>query len=120
VSIPISQPPLILCIIEGSAGTQGLRFLFDRPFVSAFVSTDYARSWESREAWGPHLLRFQMFETCVRDQGSQILHAAPPGVKARSPALAFLLALEIGNNQSPPWLKHPGDFSKPLTFEGSR
>src|SRR6266568_347958 len=81
---------------------------------------DYACSWKSREAWGLHLLRFQIFETGVRDHGSQILYAAPSGVKSRSPALAFLLALEIGNNQSPPWLEHPGDFRESLTFEARR
>src|SRR6266581_4007154 len=81
---------------------------------------DYACSWKSREAWGLHLLRFQIFETGVRDHGSQILYAAPPGVKARSPALAFLLALEIGDNQSPLWLEHPGDFSESLAFEARR
>jgi hypothetical protein len=31
------------------------------------------------------------------------LNAAPSGVKVCSLALAFLLALEIGNNQSPSW-----------------
>ena len=67
----------------------GLRLLFDRTFVLAFVCTDYACSWESREAWGPHLLRFQMVETGFRDSGSQIVHAAPPGVKARSLAMAI-------------------------------
>src|SRR5947209_1441237 len=86
----------------------------------AFVRMDYACSWKSREARGLHLLRFQMVETGVRDHASQVLHAAPPGVKACGPALAFLLALEIRNNQSPPWLEHPGDFSESLTLEGSR
>src|SRR5258708_36424079 len=81
---------------------------------------DAACAWKSRTAGGLHLLRFQLCETGARDHGGQLLHAAPPGVKARSPALAFLLALEIGNNQSPPWLEHPGDFSESLTFEGSR
>ncbi len=61
-----------------------------------------------------------MFETGVRDQGSQILHTAPPGVKSRSLALAFLLALEIGNDQAPPWFEHTGDFSESLTFEAIR
>ena len=75
-----------------------------RTFVLAFVCPDKACSWESREAWGPHLLRFQLLETGFFDEGSQILHAAPPGVKSRSLALAFLLALKIGNDQAPPGL----------------
>ena len=94
--------------------------LLTRPFVLAFVCTDDACSWESREAWEPHLLRFQIFETGVRDHGSQILHAAPPGVKARSLARSVLLALEIGNDQAPPWFEHAGDFREALTLEGSR
>jgi hypothetical protein len=61
-----------------------------------------------------------MFETRTRDHGSQILHAAPPGMKARSLALAFFLGLEIGNDHSSPLFEHPGDFSQSLAFEGSR
>jgi hypothetical protein len=75
--------------------------LFVRTFVLAFVGQDYACSWESREAWEPHLLRFHPLEAGVRDQGDQILDTAPPGVKARSQARSFLLALEIGNDQAP-------------------
>src|SRR5260370_32896398 len=85
--------------------------LLTRPFVLAFVCTDDACSWESREAWEPHLLRFKIFETGVRDHGSQLLHAAPPGVKSRSLARSFLLALEIGNDQASPWFEHPTNFS---------
>src|SRR5712692_5029076 len=90
------------------------------PIVSAFVCPDKACSWESREAWGPHLLRFHPLETGVRDQGDQILDAAPPGVKARRSTLAVLLAREIGNDQASPWFEHPGDFSESLTFEALR
>src|SRR5260221_11784732 len=61
-----------------------------------------------------------MFETGLLDEGSQILKAAPPGVKARSLARSFLLALEIGNDQAPPWFEHPGDFRESLTFEARR
>ena len=107
-------------IIEGSAGEGGLRFLFDRPFVLAFVRPDKACSWEGREAWEPHLLRFQMFETGVLDEGSQILHAAPPGVKSRSLTLAFLLALKIGNDQAPSWFEYASDFRESLTLEALR
>src|SRR5712692_7690611 len=88
--------------------------------VSVFVCTDKACSWESREAWGLHLLRFHLRETGVRDEGCQILHAAPPGVKSRSLTLAFLLVLEIGNDQASPWFEHTGDFSESLTLEASR
>ncbi len=48
------------------------------------------------------------------------MHAASPGVKSHGLALAFLLALEIGNDQAPPWFEHPGDFSESPTFEASR
>ncbi len=65
-----------------------------RTFVLAFVCPDKACSWESREAWGPHLLHFQLIETGVLDHGSQILYAAPPGVKARSLASPFLFVRE--------------------------
>src|SRR5205809_7569148 len=68
--------------------------------ASAFVCTDKACSWESREAWGLHFLRFQMFETSVRDYGSQILHAAPPGVKSRSPAALRYRHPRLGTHQS--------------------
>src|SRR6266700_828353 len=88
--------------------------------VSAFVCTDKANSWESREAWGLHLLRFHLLETSVRDDGSQILYAAPSGMKARSLTRSFLLVLEISVDQSPPRFEHTGDFSESLTFEGSR
>ncbi len=33
--------------------------------VSAFVCTDKACPWESREAWGPHLLGFRLVETSL-------------------------------------------------------
>src|SRR5713226_3988468 len=58
--------------------------LFDRPFILAFVCPDKACTWESREARRPHLLRFYLRETGLLDEDSQILRAAPPGVKARS------------------------------------
>ena len=105
-----------------SRGAKSIQGLAPRLYalVSVFVCTDKACSWESRESWEPHLLRFQLFETGVLGEGSQILHAAPPGVKARSPALAFLLALEIGNDQAPPWFEHTGDFRESLTFEALR
>src|SRR5207244_6244428 len=45
---------------------------------------------------------------------------APPGVKAHSLARSVLLALEIGNDQAPPWFEYTGDFRKALTLEGSR
>src|SRR6266571_8692379 len=61
-----------------------------------------------------------MFETGLLDEGSQILKAAPPGVKSRSLARSFLLALEIGNDQTPPWFEHTSDFSESLTLEASR
>src|SRR3989440_4052373 len=41
-------------------------------------------------------------------------------MKSRSLALAFLLALEIGNDQAPPWFEHTSDFSESLTFEATR
>src|SRR5206468_6711439 len=44
----------------------------------------------------------------------------PPGVKSRSLALAFLLVLEIGDDQAPPWFEYTSDFSESLTFEGIR
>src|SRR5260370_20695350 len=88
--------------------------------VSVFVCMDKACSWESREAWGLHLLRFHLRETVVRDAGCQILHSAPPGVKSRSLTLAFLLVLEIGNDQASPCFEHTGDFSESLTLEASR
>src|SRR6266478_1635643 len=90
-----------------------------RTFVLAFVCPDKACSWESREAWGPHLLYFHLIETGVLDHGSQILYAAPPGVKARSLASPFLFVREIGNDQAPPWFEHPGNFREPLAFEAS-
>src|SRR5260370_33652034 len=61
-----------------------------------------------------------MVESCVRDHSSQFLHAAPPGVKSRSLARSVLLALEIGNDQAPPWFEHTSDFSESLTFEARR
>src|SRR5260370_4132843 len=61
-----------------------------------------------------------MFETSLRDYGRQILHAASPGVKARSLACSFLLALESGNDQASPWFEHTSDFSESLTFEATR
>ena len=76
----------------------------NRPSVLGFARADKACSWESREAWGLHLLRFHLGETSVRDQGSQFLQAAPPGMKARRLAPAILLAREIGNDQAPPGL----------------
>src|SRR5260370_25277238 len=70
--------------------------------VSVFVCTDKACSWESREAWGLHLLRFHLRETGVLDEGCQLLPPAPPGAKSRSLALAFLLLLQIDNDQASP------------------
>src|SRR5260370_2672961 len=61
-----------------------------------------------------------MVESGVRNHSRQFLHAAPPGVKSRSLARSVLLALEIGNNQAPPWFEHTGDFSESLTFEAIR
>jgi len=61
-----------------------------------------------------------MLETGIRDYGGQILHAAPPGVKSRSLARSFLLALEIGNDQAPPGFEHTDDFRESLTLEISR
>src|SRR5437667_12713162 len=82
--------------------------------------TDQGCSWECGKAWRLHLFRFHQLETGVLDEGDQVLYATPPSVKARSPTLAFLLALEIGYNQSPPWLEYPGDFCESLTFEARR
>src|SRR5258708_10741265 len=95
-------------------------FLFKYALVSAFVCTDYACPWESREAWGLHLLYFQMFKTSLLDEGCQILHAASPSVKARSLACSFLLALEIGNDQATSWFEHTSDFRESLTLEARR
>src|SRR5262249_39834700 len=95
--------------------------LFAKPSTQklqlAFVCMDYACIWKNREACGPHLLRFQMFETSVREHDSQIANATPPCMKARSLALAFLLGLEIGNDQVSPWFEHTSDFSESLTLE---
>src|SRR6266568_5636155 len=103
------------CSLERSSSS-----LLTRTFLWALVCTDDARSWESREACGPHLLRFQLGEPGVRDQGSQVVQAASPGVKARRLARSVLLAREIGNDQAPPWFEHPGDFRESLTFEARR
>src|SRR5215208_308590 len=91
--------------------------LFDRKFVLAFVCPDKACSWESRESWEVHLLHFHLWETGVLYEGCQILNATSPSVKSRSLALAFLLTLEIGNDQAPPWFEHAGDFQESLTLE---
>src|SRR5262249_10852048 len=85
--------------------------------LSVFVCPDKACSWESRESWRPHLLRFYWCETSVRDQGNQFVQAAASGVKARSLAHSFLLALEIGNHQPPASFEHTSDFSETLTLE---
>src|SRR5258707_4751912 len=108
VSVCLSFSELSTCIQSGAR----LPRLY--ALVSAFVCTDYACPWESREAWGPHLLYFQMFETSLRDYVRQILHAASPGVKARRLACSFLLALEIGNDQASPWFEHTSDFRESL------
>ncbi len=47
------------------------------------------------------------------------MRAAPPGVKARSLALAFLFVREICNDQPPAWFEYPNDFCESLAFEGS-
>jgi hypothetical protein len=86
----------------------------------AFVCSDDTCSWESREAWWPQLLRFQLVETGFLEEDSQIVHAAPPGRKARSPARSVLLMCEIGDDQAPSWFEHTSDFRESLTFEGSR
>src|SRR5262249_30888813 len=48
------------------------------------------------------------------------LNAAPAGVKSRSQARSFLLALEIGNDEAPASFEHTGDFSETLTLEVTR
>lgn len=52
-------------------------------------------------------------------RGQPNLHAAAPGVKSRSLALAFPLGLEIGNDQAPASFEHTSDFGKSLTLEAS-
>src|SRR6266487_2738742 len=88
--------------------------------ASAFVCTDKASSWESREASRSHLLCFYSLKAGVFDQSDQVGDAASPGVKARSPTPTVLLAREIGNDEAPPWFEHPGDFRESLAFEGNR
>jgi hypothetical protein len=61
-----------------------------------------------------------LLETGFRDYSYQIGHAASPSVKARRWTLAFLLALEISNDQAAPRFEHSGDFSQSLTFKASR
>jgi hypothetical protein len=51
-----------------------------------------------------------MFETGVLDEGSQILNAA----KSHFLVLAFLRALEIGNDQAPAGFEHTRDFRENL------
>src|SRR5215475_4119966 len=92
----------------------------DRTVALTFMCRDEACPWEGRESCGPHLLCFHLHETGVLCDDSQIMQVAPPGVKARCPTLAFLLAREIGNDQAPLWFEHAGDFGDPLPFEGNR
>src|SRR5215469_16880862 len=112
-------------ISAGSGSTSKSMTLLIATFAAsqdplAFECPKEARSGEGGEAYRTHLLRFQLGETSSRDQGSQLLQAAPPGVKARSPAHSFLLACEIGDDQATTRFKYPGDFCEPLAFEGSR
>ena len=46
--------------------------------ASAFVCTDKACSWESREAWGLHFLRFQMFEPASETMAARSYMLLPP------------------------------------------
>src|SRR6266545_6085675 len=94
--------------------------LCQRRTLSAFGCSDKACSRKRREAWGPHLLCFHLRETGVRDQGSQLVQAAAPSVKARRLARSVLLACEIGNDEAPTWFEHPRDFRESLPFEARR
>ena len=47
-------------------------------------------------------------------------HIAPSSVNTRGHALALLLALEVGNDQTTPRLEHARDFHEPLTLETIR
>ena len=47
------------------------------------MCADKACSWERREAWGLHLLRFHLRETGLLDESNQILKAAPHAIVAR-------------------------------------
>src|SRR5947209_15015922 len=89
--VVLPKHSIFLSLSLGAKSSQGLAPCL-YALVSVFVCTDKACSWESREAWGPHLLRFHLRETGIRDEGCQILYAAPPGVKARSQACPFRLA----------------------------
>lgn len=41
-------------------------------------------------------------------------------MKARRLAASVLLTHEVGNDQAPAWLEHPGDFRQCLSFQARR
>ena len=50
----------VLCALRGTVDTVAKLPDPLKMLSEAFVCPDKACSWESREAWGPHLLRFHL------------------------------------------------------------
>lgn len=84
----------------------------------ALARADKAHAWEGGESAGLHPLDLHLTETGVPDEGGQLLQVAPTSVKTRGLTLAFLLALEIGDDQ-PPGLSTRAISASPCGLSGA-